>query len=246
MPVSFRFYSRRSEMRSRTGIGILAGAFLAYALGEFIVTLAWRLTFLIPGWLIMGAWYARNWLSFAAGIAGFVSILCITQPLARDGERFRPHLAAVTSLLALIAMLVFLVDMAFTLGGISRIALPAGMDPALNVAFLLFFTAHVLLPVHLLSRIDRTREQTLWWLMCLGLAAFVLILFNVVGGVICNILKTEPFIPGYSTGRAELAQRLLALVRWWYRNMVPACRAVVLLACFVFLIRLRVGPRKPC
>jgi hypothetical protein len=238
-PVGFRFHSQRSENLARWGIGILAAALLIEVVGKMAMTAALRVFFVTPPfvyWLGFYAWVYGGWL---ASFGRFAAILLLTQPFARATERFKPRFGLVTVALASVGILGTLLDLVLRLLGAGRIEIAAA-----HVCELCSGVAYVLACAHLLLRVERRRQRTLWWLLSPNVAAQVLVLYVTIIGAALFFSGTAPVISGSVVIFSSPWQYLLVDLLWWQKNVVGACWTGLLLALLLFLHRLRHAPRK--
>jgi DNA-directed RNA polymerase subunit RPC12/RpoP len=242
-PLGFRFASLRSERLVQIGIGVLAAAFLVEVAGRMAMTGAFRVFFVAPPfvyWVGFWAWVYGGWL---ARFAMFAAILLITQPFASERERFRARLTLATLIIAFVGVLGLLFDLVLRFTGLT-VAIRQVEVGVTHLSGLCSCTAYALACVHLVLRVDRHRERTLWLLLLPVVAAQVLVLYLPLAGAVLYFSGGASLASTSGPKSAILWLCLLVDMLWWQKNVVAAANAALLLVLLLFVRRLRAAPRE--
>lgn len=242
-PVGFRFHSQRSENRARWGIGILAAALLVEVGGRMAMTAAFRVFFVTPRFVYWVGFYAWVYSGCLADFARFAAILFITQPFASKRERFRTRLTLVTLILASVGILGTLFDLILRFTGLTYGIgeIEIFID---HISGLCSCIAYLLACVHLLLRVDRRRQRTLWLLLCPVVTAQALALYLPLTGAVIYFSGGVPLASTSGSTSGVLWLYLVVNPLWWQKNVVAACEVLLLLGLLFVLRQLRTAPRK--
>lgn len=241
-PCGFDFSSQRSEARFRTGIGVLGAALLIQASGVIAGVAAQFFHLSVPKDLFLLGIYYWMYAEDVAELVAVIAVLFVAQPFARREDCFKPRLALTTFALALAGVLAMALAETLDRARPPSPALSSNLHLACNVLWMCSFAAYVLLALHALLRVDRARHRALFWLMCLPVAASILL---ACGGLRWMASRMVTFEAGYMGDRIGLPWTILRLTNWWDQRLITASGGVFLMISLVFLRCLREAPRSP-
>jgi len=243
----FRFRSERSANRVRTGIGILAASLLAVTLSTAAFTIILRLIFVVPISVYWPAHYSWVYVRYLASPLQFLAMLLIVQPFAQRHERFKPRIGQLAFVLAILGLMGDVGELTLERSFWGAMSPPQTLVAVRNILGLCWPFAYLGLCVHLLLRVERTAERTLWAVMCLALIGPLLVLCADALFTIGCLLEPSSWRWQVwvltDNSRPIYDSEMLQPAWWWQNYVVPIAHVAMLLALWLFVRRLRAALR---
>ncbi len=245
LPIGFRLPSRRAALAIRRGLAILVAAILLETVLWIQIDVVLRYALQLSN----RQWINRSVKAWVYGTSGsklieLIAILVITRLLAKKMNRFRPRLAGVIVVIALLGLLtegLILQGWSYASPSILSNDWVFGLKVVVNFLRICEPLSIVLLWVFMLSTVDSDKSRMLRLIMLFTFVPLALILcgeiidaFYWTSDIVFARNNGSLYMGSLMTSPPKWTYDIIDLYNWWNQNISAACKILIVLAVWFY------------